>query len=147
MDNVDWGNPLVVTGLSAFVLSIIGSITGSVLQIIAAARGKRIEDKVDIAAVNAKDAKTKTEEAQQQLTTIHEKTTETLENTNGNLSKLQEQLERARLREASAQERETMLKSLVSELTTVLAAQGKLVEAPPRPSRASDKKNGGDEKK
>lgn len=143
---IDWGNPLVVAGLTSFVLVVIGSITTSIITILTASRARRIEDKADKAAVSAQTATEHVTAAQKQLDTIHLKTTEALQNTNqtlintnGNLSKLQEQLEHAQERERAALEREDILKGVLSELTTVIAAQ-RLVGGP-RPARATDKLN------
>lgn len=115
-------DPAVITAYATGVVIIIGALATATVKVVSVFRqeGHNTRVVVDAARSHAVSAATAVTTAvtgaQEQLKQIDEKTSAALENTNGNLSNVQQELARRTAREE-------VLERMVSELTTVLSAQ------------------------
>lgn len=126
-----WPDPLVIAAIATGVVTVIGSVVGGAITILKAIHDlksttaqKFDEQTIQVEAAknhaenadnHAKTAANQVSDTHQKLQEINAKTSETLKNTDGNLSKLQNELERRSAREE-------VLERMVSELTTVISA-------------------------
>lgn len=106
-----WRDPTLITAYTGALVLIIGAIGAAVVKVVSVLR--QVENTTKVEHETTRD---KVQVQEEKLTDIQENTSEALNNTNGNLSKLQDEL-------ARRSAREEVLERMVSELTTVLSAQ------------------------
>lgn len=106
-----WRDPTLITAYTGALVLIIGAIGAAVVKVVSVLR--QVENTTKVEHETTRD---KVQVQDKKLDDIQATTAEALDNTNGNVSKLQDELTRRSAREE-------VLERMVSELTTVLSAQ------------------------